>query len=78
MEFPLMLKKREWKFPSDRSFFPLKDAFVLFIGIGAAVASHLQELALSLALKCLSFDFVGTTIDESSEEFGTVQVGQHT
>ncbi|KAK9156564.1 hypothetical protein Scep_003138 [Stephania cephalantha] len=36
--------------------------------------SRLQELALSLALKCLSFDFVGTSLDESSEEFGTVQV----
>lgn len=39
-----------------------------------AVASKLQELALSLSLKCLSFDFVGTSLDESSEEFGTVQV----
>ncbi|XP_044512418.1 exportin-7-like isoform X3 [Mangifera indica] len=38
------------------------------------VASQLQELALSLSLKCLSFDFVGTSIDESSEEFGTVQI----
>lgn len=38
------------------------------------VGSRLQELALSLSLKCLSFDFVGTSIDESSEEFGTVQV----
>ncbi|KAK9122587.1 hypothetical protein Sjap_012189 [Stephania japonica] len=38
------------------------------------VMSRLQELALSLALKCLSFDFVGTSLDESSEEFGTVQV----
>ncbi|XP_048135325.1 exportin-7 isoform X4 [Rhodamnia argentea] len=37
-------------------------------------ASRLQELALSLTLKCLSFDFVGTSIDESSEEFGTVQI----
>ncbi|KAK9733076.1 hypothetical protein RND81_04G041800 [Saponaria officinalis] len=37
-------------------------------------ASKLQELALSLALRCLSFDFVGTTIDESSDEFGAVQV----
>ncbi|GAB4836168.1 hypothetical protein Ancab_001081 [Ancistrocladus abbreviatus] len=36
--------------------------------------SRLQELALSLSLKCLSFDFVGTSIDESSEEFGTLQV----
>ncbi|XP_038711145.1 exportin-7 isoform X2 [Tripterygium wilfordii] len=38
------------------------------------VASQLQELALSLSLKCLSFDFVGTSIDESSDEFGTVQI----
>ncbi|GFP93940.1 Ran-binding protein 17 [Phtheirospermum japonicum] len=36
--------------------------------------SKLQELALSLSLKCLCFDFVGTSIDESSEEFGTVQI----
>ncbi|KAL7120320.1 hypothetical protein ACP275_02G115800 [Erythranthe tilingii] len=36
--------------------------------------NKLQELALSLSLKCLSFDFVGTSIDESSEEFGTVQI----
>lgn len=36
--------------------------------------SKLQELALSLALKCLSYDFVGTTVDESSDEFGAVQV----
>ncbi|KAK9107244.1 hypothetical protein Syun_023255 [Stephania yunnanensis] len=34
----------------------------------------LQELALFVALKCLSFDYVGTSLDESSEEFGTVQV----
>ncbi|OVA13819.1 Importin-beta [Macleaya cordata] len=38
------------------------------------VTSRLPELALSLSLKCLSFDFVGTSLDESSEEFGTVQV----
>lgn len=38
------------------------------------VVSRLQELAISLSLKCLSFDFVGTSIDESSEEFGTVQI----
>lgn len=38
------------------------------------VGSKLQELALSLSLKCLSFDFYGTSIDESSEEFGTVQI----
>ncbi|KAL1308930.1 hypothetical protein AAHE18_17G141600 [Arachis hypogaea] len=38
------------------------------------VISQLQELALSLSLKCLTFDFVGTSIDESSDEFGTVQI----
>lgn len=43
-------------------------------GLWHAAVSRLQELALSLSLKCLSFDFVGTTIDESAEEFGTVQV----
>ena len=30
--------------------------------------------ALSLALQCLSFDFVGTCLDDSSEDFGTIQV----
>ena len=34
----------------------------------------LKELGLSLSLKCLSFDFIGTSLDESSDEFGTVQV----
>ncbi|CAL1377134.1 unnamed protein product [Linum trigynum] len=38
------------------------------------VVSELQELAVSLSLQCLSFDFVGTSSDESSEEFGTVQI----
>ncbi|KAG9454969.1 hypothetical protein H6P81_007873 [Aristolochia fimbriata] len=38
------------------------------------VATKSQELSLSLALKCLSFDFVGTSLDESSDEFGTVQI----
>uniref|UniRef100_A0A0R0K1Q2 Importin N-terminal domain-containing protein n=1 Tax=Glycine max TaxID=3847 RepID=A0A0R0K1Q2_SOYBN len=37
------------------------------------VVNQLQELALALSLKCLSFDFVGTSVDESSDEFGTVQ-----
>ncbi|KAK9289852.1 hypothetical protein L1049_008012 [Liquidambar formosana] len=38
------------------------------------VGSKLQELAISLALKCLSFDFMGTSFDESSDEIGTVQI----
>lgn len=38
------------------------------------VSSMLKQLTLSLALRCLSFDFVGTSLDESSEEFGTVQI----
>jgi len=39
-----------------------------------AVSSMLKQLAVSLSLRCLSYDFVGTSQDESSEEFGTVQV----
>ncbi|XP_024031073.1 exportin-7 [Morus notabilis] len=38
------------------------------------VESKLQELALSLSLSCLSFDFLGTSFDESSDEIGTVQI----
>ena len=34
------------------------------------------ELALKLATKCLSFDFIGTNPDESAEDIGTVQVEQ--
>ncbi|KAL6562813.1 hypothetical protein OROHE_005400 [Orobanche hederae] len=41
---------------------------------GHAAVSRLQKLALSLSLKCLSFDFLGSSIDESTEEFGTVQI----
>ncbi|XP_062227825.1 uncharacterized protein LOC133926086 isoform X3 [Phragmites australis] len=33
-----------------------------------------RHVPLDLALKCLSFDFVGSPVDESSEEFGTVQL----
>ncbi|MCE5165724.1 hypothetical protein HAX54_011888 [Datura stramonium] len=39
-----------------------------------AASSKLQELALALSLKCLSFDFMGTTIDESSDDFSTIQI----
>ncbi|KAF6167450.1 hypothetical protein GIB67_031651 [Kingdonia uniflora] len=38
------------------------------------LAGRLQELALSLSLKYLSFDFVGTSLDKSYEEFGTIQL----
>ncbi|URE41768.1 hypothetical protein MUK42_06737 [Musa troglodytarum] len=38
------------------------------------VSGVLKELTLSLALKCLSFDFIGSSVDESSEEFGTLQI----
>jgi exportin-7 len=47
---------------------------LIFYNMSGTVTGRLQELALSLSLKCLSFDFVGTSIDESSEEFGTIQV----
>jgi len=35
---------------------------------------RLTEAAVLLLLKCLSFDFVGTSMDESAEEVGTIQV----
>ncbi|KAJ0043500.1 hypothetical protein Pint_18409 [Pistacia integerrima] len=38
------------------------------------VGSKLQELALSLSFKCLSFNFMGTSSDESYDEIGIVQV----
>ncbi|KAJ3676579.1 hypothetical protein LUZ60_003991 [Juncus effusus] len=38
------------------------------------VPTALRQLTISLALKCLSFDFIGMSLDESSEEFGTVQI----
>ncbi|XP_022640688.1 exportin-7-B isoform X3 [Vigna radiata var. radiata] len=38
------------------------------------VGNKLQELSLMLSLSCLSFDFMGTSYDESSDEIGTVQV----
>lgn len=45
---------------------------VCLLVVGAA--ERLQEQAMNLALKCLSFDFVGTSFDESSEELGAIQV----
>lgn len=33
----------------------------------------LKELTLNLALHCLSFDFIGTTPDESASDLFTVQ-----
>ncbi|VAH60324.1 unnamed protein product [Triticum turgidum subsp. durum] len=38
------------------------------------VPDELRRVPISLALRCLSFDFVGSPVDESSEEFGTVQL----
>lgn len=35
---------------------------------------RVRDQALALALKCLSYDFVGTSLDESSEDLGTIQV----
>ena len=39
-----------------------------------AADDKLREQAVSLALGALSFDFVGTCLDESSEDLGTIQV----
>ncbi|KAL4534670.1 hypothetical protein Ndes2526A_g05549 [Nannochloris sp. 'desiccata'] len=41
---------------------------------GAGADGKLREQAMSLALACLSFDFVGTCVDESAEDLGTIQI----
>ena len=40
----------------------------------SASEARLKEQATSLALVCLSYDFVGTSLDESTEDIGTIQV----
>jgi len=49
--------------------------FLIFFPYTSA-PDEFGHIPLDLALKCLSFDFVGSPVDESSEEFGTVQVYQ--
>lgn len=44
------------------------------IGASAEQETRMGDQALSLAIKCLSFDFIGTNPDESSEETGALQV----
>ncbi|MCO5579366.1 hypothetical protein L7F22_033221 [Adiantum nelumboides] len=41
---------------------------------GEGTDERLKEQAINLALKCLSYDFVGTSLDESSEDLGTIQI----
>lgn len=36
---------------------------------------RLQECTLNLMIKCLSYDFNGTSVDESGEDIGIIQVG---
>jgi len=45
----------------------------LFSKSGGAEEMKLKELALNLVLRCLSFDFIGTTPDESVSDVYTVQ-----
>ena len=39
-----------------------------------AMAARIKEHTLQLSLACLAYDFIGTTLDEASEELGTIQV----
>lgn len=41
---------------------------------GAGDDGRLREAAAATALACLSFDFVGTYVDESADDLGTIQV----
>lgn len=43
-----------------------------------AQESAMLEQALTLCTRCLSYDFIGTNPDESSEDVGTIQVRDHT
>lgn len=35
-----------------------------------------KDATLDLLLKCLSYDFAGTTVDETGDDTGTIQVKQ--
>jgi exportin-7 len=50
------------------------ECLTCFLSYGIAAPDDFIHVPLDLALKCLSFDFIGSPVDESSEEFGTVQV----
>lgn len=43
-------------------------------GLGVVEKTRMSNYALSLATDCLSFDFIGTNPEESSEDVSTVQV----
>lgn len=43
-------------------------------GASVETENSIAELSLQLAIKCLSFDFIGTNPDESAEEMGALQV----
>lgn len=44
------------------------------VGLKNDAQHKLQEFALSLSLECLSFDFVGISADESSDDVGSIQI----
>lgn len=42
--------------------------------ISSAQENRLQEATLNLMIKCFSYDFNGTSADESGEDIGIIQV----
>lgn len=44
------------------------------VNANPAQEAAMLEQALSLCTRCLSYDFIGTNPDESSEDVGTIQV----
>lgn len=44
------------------------------VNASATQEAAMLEQALSLCTRCLSYDFIGTNPDESSEDVGTIQV----
>lgn len=40
----------------------------------AGQEDRLRHVTINVLLKCLSYDFAGTSLDEAGEDIGTVQV----
>jgi exportin-7 len=51
----------------------LKNTY-LFFSLSADQEDRTRDVTLNLLLKCLSFDFAGTSLDEAGEDTGMVQV----
>lgn len=49
-------------------------SFIIFFFKPADQEDRTKDAVLNLIIKCLSYDFAGTTLDEAGEDTGMVQV----